>query len=83
MHIVRVNWKDARSVDGWCKEDDFDNELSLIHTCGFLVKENEEAMFVSACKAIDESEGDSFACTIVIPKKMIVDVWRISDTEIT
>ncbi len=44
MHIVRVNWKDARSVDGWCKDDDFENELSVIHTCGFLVKENDEVM---------------------------------------
>lgn len=82
MHCVRVNWKDARSIDGWCQGKDFDEELSLIQTCGFLVKENDEAMFVSACQAIDEEDGNSYACTIVIPKKMIVDVWRISDQEI-
>jgi len=82
MHIVRVNWYDARSIDGWCKREDFDEELSLIHSCGFLIKENDEAMFVSACKAVDEVDGNQYACTIVIPKKMIKDIYRIADAEI-
>ena len=80
MEIVRVNWMDARSIDGWVKISDFDDDLSLIQSCGFLIKENEQALFVSACAAIDtESESNQYGCTIVIPKKMITDIWRLSD----
>ena len=32
MKLVRVNWWDARSVDGWCKLTDFEEALSLIET---------------------------------------------------
>ncbi len=81
MEIVRVNWKDARSIDGWVKLSDFEENLSIIQSCGFLIKENDDALFVSACAAI-ESENETlnqYGCTIVIPKKMIVDIWRLSD----
>ena len=81
MEIVRVNWMDARSIDGWVQISDFDDDLSLIQSCGFLIKENEEALFVSACVAIDieREESNQYGCTIVIPKKMITDIWRLSD----
>jgi hypothetical protein len=78
MEIVKVEWKDARSIDGWCEERDFEENLSLIHSAGYLVKENAEAIFVSACAAIDLEDGNSYACTIVIPKQMIVSIETIS-----
>lgn len=79
MKIIKVQWRDARSIDGWCVLKDFNENLSLIHSCGYLVKENNEAIYVSACAAIDEEEGGSYACTIVIPKKMIVSAETIEE----
>ena len=76
MKIVRVNWLDARSVDGWCNLNDFEENLSIIQTCGFLVKENDNALYISACAAIDDE--NSYACTIVIPKKMVEKMWELS-----
>lgn len=81
MKIYRINWYDARSIDGWCKLNEFNEELSLIHSCGFIVKENEDAVFLSANMAIDEVEGNTYSCTIVIPKKMIKDSWCVSQKE--
>lgn len=77
MDIVKIEWKDARSIDGWCQERDFDESLSLIHSAGYLVKENAEAYYVSACTAIDFGAGNSYACTIVIPKVMAISIETI------
>ena len=74
-HIPRYNteieWLDARSIDGWCEERDFEEALSLIKTSGYLIKENDDALFISAAAALSHDSGNSYACTIVVPKKMI------------
>lgn len=72
MKIVEIKWHDARNVDGWTVLKEFEEELSLIHSAGYLIKENEYSIFVSAAIALDKFGEDAFACTIVIPKKMII-----------
>jgi hypothetical protein len=82
MEIVRVDWHDARSVDGWCTFGEFNEELTLIHTVGYLIKENEESVYISACVSLSNS-GDQYCCTIVIPKRMIVYRQTLDITENT
>lgn len=73
MNIVKIEWEDARSIDGWCEEKDLEEKLSFIKTCGYLVKENLDSFYVSACVySNDDDKEKSFACTIVIPRKMVI-----------
>lgn len=72
MKIMHVKWKDAASIDNWVRAKDFESELASIGSIGFLSKETEEALWLSGTVNLEEKEENLCACTIIIPKKMVI-----------
>lgn len=71
LQVVSIEWRDAKSVEGWCHEKDFELELPKIFTAGYLIKETSDAYFISP--AVHPSkEGLLASSTMVVPKSMII-----------
>lgn len=79
MKIVRIEWYDARSIDGWVEFKELSESLTLISSAGYLIKENKDAYYVAACTEVDAVDP-MYSCIIVIPKKMVEDFEIIKES---
>ena len=70
MKIVRIDWHDARSIDGWVEFKELNESLTLISSVGYLIKANKHAYYVAACAEVDTVDP-MYSCIIVIPKNMV------------
>lgn len=61
--LVYLEWLDSHSFYGWISHDDITCEIPVIKTIGWIVKESEHAITISA--TIAESCVD---CPMTIPK---------------
>lgn len=66
--LVRVEWFDAVSVDGWTQSSEIKPELHLIETVGILIAETDDVITVALNH---DTTGDSYSCFINIPKPWI------------
>lgn len=76
MQYAIVKWIDAHSLDPWEErsviEDDHMNGCE-IYSIGHIVAENEDTIALAVAFApID----DKMACTMIIPKRCIVDIKK-------
>lgn len=80
--LIEIRWKDAKTDDkAWTSFGD-EPELPIIHTVGWLVKETEEAFYVSATVGTEKKDNDEQRLTdmgqlFLIPKGMLVAMRRI------
>ena len=66
--LVRVDWDDACSNDGWRPTDTLDKAERLkIQSVGFVIRSNKKEMVL----AQSLSEIDNVSCTMAIPKGCI------------
>lgn len=70
MKPVYIKWHDAVSDDEWAELHDEPEALHVIHTLGFLIKEDKKSIVV-AMQIDPEREGRSM--TMTIPKAWILD----------
>ena len=65
MDKIEITWVDSRQVHGWTLLEDIDDTVCRVNTCGYLIKETQEAYTV----ALSVDKDFSQACGInVIPK---------------
>lgn len=75
MDKVEITWIDSRQVHGWTLLEDIDYTACKIKTCGYLIKETQEAYTV----ALSVDKDFSQACEInVIPKCCVVNIITIA-----
>ena len=74
MKIVYVIWQDAVSVDAWTEDYEIQPQLSEIHTCGILIKENKTTIVVGLNHDISENQ---YSCFMHIPKKWVVSIKHL------
>lgn len=67
--LVDILWDDADATAAWTTE--IDEEESLVHTVGFLIKETKTAYYVSHTVYNDEEGTLTWNGRIRIPKGMI------------
>lgn len=66
---VFVIWEDAFSIDEWTtREELLHGSSALVHTCGFLIEDNEHQVIVTLNHDIS---NDNVSCVMVIPKDMV------------
>ncbi|HEY2857113.1 MAG TPA: hypothetical protein VGJ21_01690 [Terracidiphilus sp.] len=61
--LVLVKWIDPGSIDAWTPAEEMTLEPIACVTAGFLMRETECALYVSASR-----NGDDGCCTMVIPQ---------------
>lgn len=79
--LVEVKWDDAASnSEAWVHKDDMEAPEQVI-TIGFVIKEDERAVYIASSVANDEDHEETVGNTMTIPKGMIVSRRniRISD----
>ena len=81
--VVYVRWVDSTSRTGWQYLPDFRRDRRdalLCVTIGFLVREDEETISVSATLAFHDGPGveaDGVHGPMTIPRCAILDMWEI------
>ncbi len=68
-----IKWLDSAGKDGWQHEDELP-EPCEITTLGFLVKETDDAVWVSCSKV---TNGEQWAQVMVIPTYCILERWEV------
>ena len=48
---VIIKWVDSRQIHGWTLDTDVDDTCCSIESCGFLVRETEDAYTVHSARA--------------------------------
>lgn len=70
--LVEVIWDDAASnSEAWVHKDDMESPEQVI-TIGFVIKEDDRAIYIASSIANDEDHEDTVGNTMTIPKGMIV-----------
>lgn len=83
--LVRVTWKDAKTDDkAWTSFGDEADELPIIYTVGWQVKETDDAIYLSATIGSEKKDNDEFRLTdmgqlFLIPKGMVVKVETLTN----
>ena len=73
---VIIKWIDSRQIHGWVLDDEIDDTCCNIESCGFLVKETDEAYIVALSKGCNPLQW----CGInVVPKCSVVSIEEIVD----
>ena len=73
---VIIKWIDSRQIHGWVLEEDIDDTCCSIISCGFLVKETDEAYIV----ALSKGDKPLQWCGInIVPKCSVVSIEEIVD----
>ena len=65
---VYIEWFDAQSEDNWHFVDELEDELPLIRTLGFLLREHKDRIVVA--QNLD-SENESTSMVMTIPRAWI------------
>ena len=78
MKIVKIEWVDSRQIHGWVLEEDIDTTVCYIKTCGYLIKETEDAYTV----AVSIGENPSQANGINIIPKCCVTSYEVLRKEV-
>lgn len=69
MDIVKIKWIDSRQTHGWNLDDEIDITPCSIMSCGFLVRETEDAYTVALSRGYNPTQW----CGInTIPKCCVV-----------
>ena len=71
LKAVYVVWEDPSSVDEWTDIEDMDTKLSVIHSFGILLKENNRCIVLSL--NMDQREKLA-SCSMIIPKCNILEM---------
>ena len=82
MKLVKVIWKDARTLDGTYTKSELENfDLALCHTIGYLIKEEKDKVIVVSYCFISDSLDyqDGFRYTHIIPKKCIIKIIKLKE----
>jgi len=66
--VTCIRWVDITGETGWTSEEDF-TEVSWITSCGILVKEDDDALYLAMDKA--DGEGEIYNSTGAFPKGVI------------
>ena len=73
---VIIKWIDSRQTHGWMLDREIDDTCCSIESCGFLVRETEDAYTVALSKGYSPLQW----CGInVIPKCSVVSIKEIED----
>lgn len=67
MKAIYVEWVDALSISGWTDKKDPDISPQNVKTLGWLIKENNKMIAMSACDS-----GKEVNAVIVVPKGWII-----------
>ena len=78
LELLRVEWVDARSEDGWTEQKDVEPRLARISTLGYCVKETDEVLCLAA--SLDDLTGQ-VSGLMFIPKQCIVARRRLPDPD--
>ena len=76
--IVRIEWVDSRLCSHWQHIEDIDEDVVKCTTIGFLIKETDNAFYVTHTVAKDEQA----AGCIIIPRECIKKYEIIRQTEL-
>lgn len=68
--IVLVVWNDAESIDGWTEGHLLDCGVTVVHSVGFLLTEDSEAVTLALNH---DTKNKSYSCVIKIPNGMIIE----------
>ena len=84
MKLVKIVWKDARSI-GEVFADDLD-DFFKVPSCtfiGFLLRENEEAILLASgfLPKIESHDDEIYRHVMIIPKAMIVEMKELKEIE--
>lgn len=74
MKIVKIEWVDSRQIYGWELEEDIDTSACNIKTCGYLIKETDEAFTVAVSVGEEPKQANGIN---VIPKCSVVNYEEI------
>lgn len=83
MKVLHIKWQDACSIGNWISSDEFNDKPKEIESIGFISKETDDAYWLSNSKSIEDDGDNLFACTMVIPKKMVLSVKETNYKNIT
>lgn len=71
MKKVEIKWFDARLMEDWHTDDEFNDDLAVAFTCGYLTRETEEAIYVT--RDIDPfGPYPTYRHSLMIPKSAII-----------
>lgn len=75
---VIIKWIDSRQIHGWMLDAEVDDTCCSIESCGFLVKETEDAYIVALSRGSNPLQWNDIN---VIPKCCVVSVKEIKCDE--
>jgi len=75
MKIVGIEWVDSRQIHGWVFEEDIETTVCEIKTCGFLIKETEDAYTVAVSVGENPTQANGIN---VIPKCCVVKYYELN-----
>lgn len=68
--IVLIRWTDAESIDGWTEGHLLDCGVAEIHSVGFLLQEDSQAVTLALNH---DTKNRSYSCVMKIPIGMIIE----------
>lgn len=68
MKVVLVEWQDAESFDPWIAIDEAPQELTVIKSVGFLIRETKDILTLALNHDV---EGEEISCVMNIPRAWI------------
>ncbi|KKN34813.1 hypothetical protein LCGC14_0789930 [marine sediment metagenome] len=80
--MVEVEWEDSASTHGWQEHNEFP-EPWIIHTVGYVERDDEVGIRLYEARSIAEAHGDKkrrardFGCATAIPRSAIRKVWEL------
>lgn len=76
--IVRIDWRDASSRDGWIKPDDLPEDGAMLtSTVGFFLKQSKHGIFLAALINENNQVNDSS----FIPRGMVLKTFLLKKHE--
>ena len=75
---VIIKWVDSRQIHGWIYDEEVNDTCCSVESCGFLMKETEDAYIVALSKSYNPLHWNGIN---VIPKCCVVSVKEIKDDE--
>ena len=80
--IVEVEWEDSCGADRWLTEDDRDEFFAqpplLLHTVGFVVRDDEQALGLAEAVPANPSPGKQWGSCIIIPRSAIRKITELA-----
>ncbi len=78
LNVVCVTWEDAAThPETWITEEELvDLEIPIVISCGILVKETEERVYLAM--DVDAETGENYLATIgTIPRGMVKEIRQL------